>query len=109
VDHFYPIPVRTIKRKARKAGATQQVQLNLGLGSRYRNDISRLFPVEDDGGSDDELGRGDDDDGDVQIGPDWDGTTHHQQSLNPIARSLGTGSGSLGTGSGSLGTGSGTN
>mgnify|MGYP006298251511 CR=1 FL=1 len=87
-DDFYPIPVSSIKREARQAGAKQQVQINLGEYTRYRNDISRLFPDENgEGGNNRATERTADED--RPVGPDWSTATHQQKSLNKIAQDLG--------------------
>lgn len=86
-DHFYPIPVSTIKREARQAGAEQQVQIDLSAYSRYRNDISRLFP-DDDGDDGDNRKSRRTPDQDRPVGPDWSTASHQQQALNKIAQDL---------------------
>lgn len=85
VDHFYPIPVSVIKRNARQAGETQQVPIDLSKYSRYRNDISRLFPNSDRDG-DDNCGSVRTKGNDRPVGPDWSNASQQQQSLNNIAQ-----------------------
>lgn len=87
LDDFYPIPVSTIRREARRAGAKQQVQIDLDEFAHCRNDISRLFPDEGGNGSD-RRGSGRSSDQGGSVGPDWSAATHQQESLNKIAQDL---------------------